>query len=1116
MSRGQLTTALRHLRRLAGEEAEGPSDGQLLHRFAAERDEGAFAALVRRHGAMVLGACRRVLRHEQDAEDAFQAAFLTLARKAAGGRWGASVGPWLYEVAYRLAREVRRRAVRRRERERRAAVPEARPGPGASLGELASVVDEELHRLPGPYRRPLLLCCLEGRTRDEAARQLGWSLRTLERRLARGRELLRGRLGRRGLTLSAALVAAGLARPAEAMSPLLPATTARAASAFVAGQGGVSPAAAALAREGLRGLTAFRLKVAVALAAVVGGLALGAGAFPHQAPAERPPPAPPSGAAERPGRTDLYGDPLPPGALARLGTVRFRHANWAMSVAWSPDGKALAAASWDHTIRLWDPATGRELRRFTGHTNAVMCAAFSPDGKTLVSGGNGGDTGNVRVWDVATGQERLSLQGHDGSVVEAVAVSPDGKTFASGGGGNGARTLTLGDLATGKVLRHLGGKDNGVNGVAFSPDGRVLAAAYGSRGWFGRPPGLRPPAVGSVVRLWDVRTGDELHTLKGHDNGVRSVAFSPDGKRLVSGSHDSTVRVWEAASGKELLKIAAPCRKPPADPKGGGTDRGGVFAVAFSRDGKAVASGDYDGMIYLWDAATGRRLHTLAGHGREVSGLAFSPDGKTLASSSWDNSLRLWDTATGKARHDFPAHDGVVNAVAVSPDGRLAATAGGDRTVRLWDTATGRELRVLRGHTGWMQSVALSSDGKVASASEDGTVRVWGAATGRELRRLPVPGGRPLAVAYSPDGRLLACASWANRAGGRAVVLWDAATGEERWRREGGEHGFSCLTFSADGRLLAALSYDEAYVWEAATGREARRFECWGGLALAPDGNVVGLGRDQMVRTWDLATGRERSRFAVAESAHGAFALAPDGKTLATAKAGAVHLWEMATGRERRRFRGHTAEVATLAFAPDGKALLSGSADTTALVWGVTLPEEAPAGALPDKDLVRLWEDLAGEDAARAWQAVCRLTASPAESVPFLRGRLRPAAEVGPRQLARLIADLDSDRFEQRRKAAEELEKLGELAAPGLRQAMKSPSAEVRRKAEALLAKADSLAPSAEALRGLRAVEALEHAGTPEARRLLGALSRGAAGARLTREARLSLERLASRSAASP
>jgi WD40 repeat protein len=787
-----------------------------------------------------------------------------------------------------------------------------------------------------------------------------------------------------------------------------------------------------------------------------------------------------------------------------------------MSVAWSPDGRALATAGWDGTVRLWGPATGRELRRFTGHTSAVMCAAVSPDGKTLVSGGNGGDPGNVRVWEVATGKEQFALKAHGGSVVEAVAVSPDGKTFASGGGGNGARTLTLRELATGKVLRDLGGDDGyTVHSVAFSPDGKVLAAGYLTRGWFGAPP-VRPPASGGVARLFDVRTGKELHTLKGHGNGVRSVAFAPDGKHLVTGSHDGTVRVWDTATGKELLKITVPRGKRPEGAKDKtDVDRGGVYAVAFSGDGKAVASGDYDGMVYLWEAATGRRLHTLAGHGREVSGLAFSPDGTTLASASWDNSLRLWDVASGKARHDFRGHAGAVNAVAVAPDGRLAATAAGDCTVRLWAPATGHELRVLRGHTGWMYGVAVSAEGKVASCSSDGTVRLWDAVTGREVRCLAAPGGRSVSVAFSPDGKVLAAASWWHGRDDGTVVLWDAATGHEVRRLAGPQRGCGHLSFSPAGRLVAAVGFEQAIVWEAATGREARRFEVWGWFALAPGGRAVGLGKDKAVRVWDVATGRELARFGELGDTGMAFALSPDGRTLAVARRGGqVGLWEVATGKERRRFQAHAAEVAALAFTPDGQALLSGSEDTTTLVWGVTLPERAPAGALSDKSLRRLWDDLAAEDGARSWQAVCVLAASPGESVPFLRARLRPVAAADPRQVAGLIADLDSDRFESRRRAAEELEKLGELAAPALRKALTAPSAEVRRKAAVLLAKVDSLSPSQERLRMLRAVEALEHAGTPEARSLLEALSRGAAGARLTREARLSLERLARQPAA--
>jgi RNA polymerase sigma factor (sigma-70 family) len=1115
MSRGSLTTALRHLRRLAAAEGEGPPDRLLLQRFAAGRDEAAFADLVRRHGPMVLGTCRRLLRHEQDAEDAFQATWLVLARQAGDAGWGNSVGPWLYEVAYRLARAARRQAARRRERERLAAVPEARPAPDTSLSDLAGVVDEELHHLPRAYRQPLLMCCLEGRTRDETARCLGWSLRTLERRLARGRELLRSRLARRGVTLSAALLAAGLARPAGALSPRLPEATARAAAAFVVGRGGASPAAAALAGEALRGLTAFRLKAAVALAVLLGGLALGSGALGGRAPDERPPAAPPATqAARQTARTDLYGDPLPPGAMARLGTVRFRHAGWAMSVAWSPDGKALVTASWDGTVRLWEAGTGRELRRFRGHTAGAFCAAISPDGKTLLSGGNGRDPANVRIWDVATGQQRLGFKAHGGSVVYAVAFAPDGKTFATGGIGSGAKSLSLWDAATGRELHSFPGEDNSVHAVAFSPDGKVLAAGYGSLGFLGRPPGLRLPAPGGLVRLWEVSTGKELRALKGLGNGVRSVAFSPDGKRLLSGSDDGTVRVWDAVTGKELLKIDVPVR---GRPKMMGDDQGGVYA-AYSRDGQAIASGDYDGMVYLWGAATGRRLRTLAGHGREVSGLAFSPDGKTLASASRDNSLRLWDVASGKARHDFVAHDGVVNAVAIAPDGRLAVTAGGDRALRLWELATGRELRVLRGHTDWILTVALAADGKVVSGSQDKTVRLWDAATGRQLRRWDAPHGHVFASALSPDGKLVAAGGMLDSPGpgGSAVVLWDTATGREVRRLEGGDRGFWRLAFAPDGRLLSALSLDTPYVWEVATGT-VRRFDDCAWFALGPGGKAVGVGRDKMVRVWEVASGREMARFGAVENLYGTFALSPDGSTLATPDGGGtIHLWELRTGKERRRLRGHAASVSGLAFTPEGSALVSASEDTTALLWGVTLPEKAPAGALSAKALRRRWDDLAAEDASRAWQAVCVLASSPGESVPFLRGRLRPATEADPRQLARLIADLDSDRFEVRARAQRELEKLGELAAPALRKALPSPSAEVRRKAEALLAKADSLTPAPERLRELRAVEALEHAGTPEARRLLGTLSRGAAGARLTREARLAAERLSRRPAASP
>jgi C-terminal peptidase prc len=285
MSQGQLHAVVRHLRRLAGEAADEPTDRELLTRFATRRDQSAFAALVGRHGPMVWGVCRRALRQEQDAEDAFQATFLVLARKAGSTRWRDSVHNWLYEVASRLAAESRVKSARRRRHEERAARAEALPGDAGR--ELAAVLDEELARLPARYRAPLLLCYLEGQTSDQAARHLGWSLRTLQRRLTQGRDLLRHRLTRRGITLSAVLLAPVLADGAG-VSALLTVTTVRAALAFTAGAGGVDLPAGALAETALRGMAMTRWKIAALVLLALGNV-LGTGvAVRHTAAAPAP------------------------------------------------------------------------------------------------------------------------------------------------------------------------------------------------------------------------------------------------------------------------------------------------------------------------------------------------------------------------------------------------------------------------------------------------------------------------------------------------------------------------------------------------------------------------------------------------------------------------------------------------------------------------------------------------------------------------------------------------------------------------------------------------------------------------------------------------------------
>jgi RNA polymerase sigma factor (sigma-70 family) len=1082
---------LRHLHGLTAPRQHTTPDHELLRRFSGQRDEGAFQELLRRHGAMVLGVCRRLLRHRQDAEDVFQATFLTLARKAGSIRKGEAVGCWLHGVARRLALRARIAAGRRRARDQRAATrPPADPLAEISVREAQAVLDEELARLPEGLRAPLVLCHLEGATRDEAARRLGWSLGTLRRRLEQGRNLLRLRLARRGLAPSAALAAGLLAEKggtAAVPAALLNATAGAALLFGVGGKPAVSARAVALAEGMARAVLLARLKVGAALLFALGLLTFAAGVL-GGAPGDDGPAAPdPPAAAKRAG-ADLYGDPLPPGAVVRLGTVRLRHGDRIYSLALSPDGKALASRGLDRSVRLWDVATGKELTSFG------------------------------REWG--------------GNWTDTAAFSPDGKLLATQD--DAVPGVTLRHAATGREVRRISVAGGRVSAVAFAPDGKTLVGV-----------------TGNVVRLWDVTSGQEVRRLEGHTDEIEQIAFAPDGKLLASGGQDQTIRLWDPATGAELRRLDGKIAFQEAIIRGGLKLRPrGVLSLSFSPDGKVLAattSGD-DSTVRVWDTATGKELRPFVGESMQLDAAAFLPDGKTLVSGGWDGVLRTWDVAGRKEVRRFQAQEGAVLSILPLPDGRGVAV-GGVRTVRIWDPARGAELRPLGAHHQGVYRAAFSPDGKtvatVSGASVSGTpnqqVCLWDASTGKEIHRLIAAGDGVNTVGFSADGKTLAVRSgldpsvqfWDTLTGrelvrrgsegkGRALavatdrdgsrVFSDADTGKELFRFRQRPREWRSETVSFDGKFFARGSADQGgnvVVRDIAANKEVRRCQGYpcdvSALAFSGDGRYLAGAfstEPPAIVLWDFHSGARLVECRGGADAFTALAFSPDGRTLASGGGdGMVRLWEVATGGERGSFRGHRGPVLCLAFAPDGDRLVSGGEDTAGLVWNLRARGPAP-------DLPALWDDLASADAAKGFQAIGKLVSAPDRAVALLEKRLRPAPVASPERLARLVADLDSDSFEMREKAAKELEGLGEVAEAVLRRAREAgPSAEVRRRAEELLRKLP-LTGSGERLRQFRAVEVLEGLATPEARRLLREWGRGAPEALLTRESRAALERL--------
>jgi RNA polymerase sigma factor (sigma-70 family) len=628
MQRLRRTTLLR--------ESAGVPDDHLLECYVSGHDEAAFEALVRRHGPMVLGVCRRVLRNEADAEDAFQAVFLVLVRKAASIRCRKKLSNWLYGVAHNTALKARAMIHKRGRKEREAGATEQAGASEEMWQRVQLMLDAELSRLPDKYRVPIVLCELEGKPIKEAARQLGWPQGTLATRLARGRELLRRRLSDHGVELSGAVLAAALFHGSACarVPALLVSSTVKAAGLFAAAPAtttAISMHVAALTQGVLNTMLLTKLKIATGVLLAV--LCVAVGAYAYRGPGQTPTQVERK-VARQPQRAQALqqaGDEQPVDTLEPPKVLRSDKS--IMSMAWSPDGKLLASvdgggAVGSAVVTIRDVAGGNVERTLEAENGfEFRQVRFSPDGKTIAATSAGRKNnmfvGTIRVWDVATGQLKHDLAEDSNAV--GLAFSPDGKTLASTSLQGKVR---LWNLETGQVRRTIEILDTNVMSVAFSPDGKTVAA-----GGMARDAKLKK----GEVTLWDVDTGNAKHSLTGHVQ-VWAIAFAPDGKTVAASG--SGVKLWDVDSGE--LKHALG--------KAMGMD------IAFAPHGRTLAMaqvlGDDKGDVTLWDTRTGKLKQTLEGHDNMVYAVAFSRDGRTLASGSRDQTIKLWRVKASKQKKD--------------------------------------------------------------------------------------------------------------------------------------------------------------------------------------------------------------------------------------------------------------------------------------------------------------------------------------------------------------------------------------------------------------------------------------------------------------------------------